>query len=332
MNPTLEAILKTIVYYDLFDFPLTPQEIRLALPARESQEEVLAALSSPAGQRLFSSKNGFFFLHGRQEIVRMRAHRYDLAEGKYKRVRAFFRLARHLPYLRAVFVCNTLARSNARDESDIDIFAVAASGRLWLTRLLVSGLATLLGMRRKGERVKDRLCLSFFIAASALDLRPLAIENDVYLARWQTELFPIYDEAGVAETIRERNGWVRQRLPNAATQGPSSRRSVQPALLGLKRGCERALDATIAERLERWAKKLQSSWIKEKWKHQTERSVGVVVSDSILKFHERDRRAEIRDRYQAALESQREKLCHSERSEESISEQNGSFTTFRMTA
>jgi hypothetical protein len=300
MNATLDAILKTVIYHDLFDFPLTAQEIRLTMPAAVPLEEVLAALDSPEA-RLLGSKNGFFFLNGREAIVRTRARRYDLAEPKFKRVRAFFRLARHLPYLRAVFVCNTLARSNARDESDIDIFAVAAPGRLWLTRLMVSGLATLLGMRRKGEHVKDQLCLSFFVDETALDLRPLAIEDDVYLAHWQAELFPVYDEAGITEIIGERNGWVRRRLPNAVLQRSSSRRFVQPALLGLKRACERLLDATAAARLERRAKRLQSSWIEEKWKHQAERSVGVVVSDSVLKFHERDRRAEFRDRYSAAL-------------------------------
>ena len=302
MRNTIIGILSALAYYDQFEFPLTAQEIFFALPkfegARPSFDDVERALFETIRLGAAETKEGLYFLPGREDFVRVRASRYAVAEGKYKRVKRFLKIARHAPYLRAAFVCNTLARSNARAESDIDLYLVAAPGRIWSTRLLVTGLATLLRVRPTETESADRICLSFFVSSEALNVRPLAIEDDVYLAHWLQELYPVYDEAGIARRSYVENGWLRDELPEARVQAPSSRRVVSPRFIRAKRALERALDAFFGDRLERWAQKKQRSWLPASLRAAAGSPTSdVVLTDSVLKFHDRDRRLEIRDAY-----------------------------------
>ncbi|MEK7546008.1 MAG: hypothetical protein AAB554_02925 [Patescibacteria group bacterium] len=315
MNRIREGVLAALAYYDAFDFPLTAQEIFLALPASEgarpSFEDIERVLSESANFHdrensrqacVIGQAEGLYFLAGRDAIVASRKSRYLLAEGKYARVRGFFRLARFAPYLRAAFVCNTLARSYARDGSDIDMFVVAAPGRIWLTRLFVTGLAALMRVRPTATESADRICLSFFVTEDALDLKGLAIDGDVYLPHWLQELYPVYDEYGAARAIFARNGWLRDVLPGTRVQSPSRRRAVVPRLVRLKRALERSLDALFGDWLERWAERRQKSWMPAALRAAADSPESdVVLSDRILKFHDHDRRAEIRDAYQEKL-------------------------------
>ncbi len=295
MRSTITGILSALAYYDQFEFPLTAQEIFFALPesegARPPFEEVEQALSETARLRAVETKDGLYFLPGREGLIGVRKSCYAVAEAKYKRVKRFLRIARHAPYLRAAFVCNTLARSNARAESDIDLYLVAAPGRVWSTRLCVTGLATLLRVRPTVTDSADRICLSFFVTTDALNIRPLAIEDDVYLAHWLQELYPVYDEAGIARRSYVENGWLRDVLPETRVQTASPRRFVAPRFLRVKRTLERALDAFFGDRLERWAKRKQLSWLPASLR------AAAGTTDSVLKFHDRDRRAQIRDAY-----------------------------------
>lgn len=312
MTPILKSILETLAYYDLFDFPLTAQEIFLLRPSRANRdgrhdvlapvfEEVVRELDASKAAGVLSLKNGFYFLPGREMIVRARTERYDLAEKKYQRALAFFRLARFAPFLRAVFVCNTLGRSNARAGSDIDLFIVTAPGRVWLTRLMVAGLAALLRVRPTAEEAKDKLCLSFFVTADALNLQSLALNGDVYLAHWLRDLYPIYDEAEIGRRLPEENRW----FPPAGIDGiirlPAARRDLSASGLWLKKGTERIVNRLAGDRLEAWAKRLQLAWMPEKLKRLAAAGSAVVLSDAVLKFHDADRREEIRKKYESKV-------------------------------
>jgi hypothetical protein len=294
MPGILKEVLKTVIYHDLFDFPMTPQEI--ALDSKLPLEEVLAALAADESAAHLETERGFWFLRGRRAAVAARLERYDLAERKFARARRFFRFARFAPFLRAAFVCNTLSRSNAREDSDIDLFLVAAPGRLWLARLFATGLAALLGLRPTARVTRDRLCLSFYASEDALALAPRAIEGDVYLPRWVADLYPVYDEARIAGRFAERNRWAFG--PRAFAPAASHRRSVRRAPV-LKRAAEAAIDL-FGGACERAAKALQLRLLPERL---TADGSAVVVSDAMLKFHDRDRRAEIRDGYLSNVES-----------------------------
>lgn len=301
MNPLLKKIIDTVTYHDLFDFPLTAHEIHSSLPGSAGHAlmaDVVLQLGSDDARRLLDSRNGLWFLKGREEIVGKRLRRYDLAEGKYRIVRKFFRIARHAPFLRAVFVCNTLSRSNARPESDIDLFIVAEEGRVWITRLFVTGLAALLRKRPTATETKDRLCLSFFITKDALNLRSHAIEGDVYLPHWLHDLYPVYDEAGMGASVFMQNGWAKEAIPGLRRQSASHRRAIQ----GDRSHVKGFLESILGTRTERLARAVQWKRMPLHLKENAERGEGVVLTNGMLKLHGKDRRTEFRDKYLQKIE------------------------------
>lgn len=305
-----ERIVDTLAYHGLFAFPLTAHEVRMTLPPEEgsSSHAVIAELSSLEEAGLVGSKDGLWHLAEREKDVAERKRRYDLAERKYRIAGRFFRFARHAPFLRAVYVCNTLSRSNAREGSDIDLYLVTDPGRVWTVRFFVTGLAKLLGARPNRETSKDKLCLSFFTSSDALDVRDHAIENDVYLPHWLFDLYPVYDESGITGKIFAENAWARDRISGLRKQIASHRRVVGGAKGPVKGALERILRHDIVESS---LKRLQMRVMPGVLKESARKGEGVVISDSTLKLHSLDRRAEIRDRFVSATSMKKEEYARS---------------------
>jgi len=117
--------------------------------------------------------------------------------------------------LRAVFVCNTLSGAGLTEGSDIDVFVVVRKGRLWLARFLATLALSVWGLRRTKRKIKDKVCLSFYVTDDSLNLSKIALNNDVYLMYWIAQLIPIYDPDNLYLSVQRANQWVKQSLPNA---------------------------------------------------------------------------------------------------------------------
>ncbi|MBI2634689.1 hypothetical protein HYW82_03420 [Candidatus Peregrinibacteria bacterium] len=131
----------------------------------------------------------------------------ELEKKLWKRVWRYCRFLRFVPFLRMVAVCNNLAFGRVRAASDIDLFIVAREGHLFTVRIFVTAILHIFGVRRHGEKIAGRFCLSFFVDDSALDLSTIAIEKDIYLAYWVKNLVPIIDDGVYGEFLRK-NEWV----------------------------------------------------------------------------------------------------------------------------
>ncbi|MEK7516615.1 MAG: hypothetical protein AAB562_03395 [Patescibacteria group bacterium] len=231
-----------------------------------------------------------------------RARRYRIAERKFRRARRVARLLRHMPFVRAIAVCNSLAVSNAREDSDVDLFLIAAPRRLWTARLLAVGLLRLLRLR-PGETVRDPVCLHFFVSADALSLRDVALPRspagspDLYLAWWVTELVPLVD-GGVMEHFWKANAWAREQFPNAAPKVPSPRRSVlSPSAVS------RFLERLVPQRAEVFAEWLQRKLLPPELSARANRGTEIVLSASRIKCHADDRRAQYRSLWEERVSS-----------------------------
>jgi hypothetical protein len=208
-------------------------------------------------------------------------------------------------------VANTVATGTARQESDVDLLITVKPGRMWTARLLATGVAFAMGRFRHGQRVADRMCLSFYLADDALDLEPLALEgDDPYLAHWAGSLGTIWERrpergSGDAGLLGQRlfaaNPWINQLMPNLAPQQPSDRRRVPPFIdrltNPLRSLTERLLSGTRGTKLEQRLRARQlrrmGKFVPSEIRTATQH---IVISDSILKFHEQDRRTWFRER------------------------------------
>ena len=303
------AILAVLAFSDLFDFPLTAEEIwrNLFFPARRDVSffDVLDLLeNNPEIRARAEFYRGFYFLKGKRENVNLRLDRYVIAEQKYTYAKKIIRMLGSLPFVRMVCVCNSLGWSNARDESDIDFFIIAESGHLWTARLLCTGLMQCIGARPQKHHIKDTVCLSFFASDDALDLSSLFLEEkdslpDIYFLYWIPHCVPIYDSGGVYERFwRANEEKVLFALPFAACYDTNERRRVR--IFGVRMMMKNFFEicvrifGNIAEYVARW---IQIHILPQNLREIVNTDTRVVMNDRVLKFHQEDRREEIRERF-----------------------------------
>jgi hypothetical protein len=313
MNNLEKSILATIAYFNIFEHPLTLMEVwqwLYAYPEPKNKRtyelnnsgtkepvkifDIKKAIdnSDYLKQRL-DFQNGFYFLKGRQGLVKKRMERYNIAESKYNKTIRVVKILKFIPYLKMIAVCNNLAFNNAKEESDIDLFIITKSGRLFFTRFFVTLITHLFKMRRHRHYIKDRICLSFYITDRFLNLESLLLKpSDPHFAVWFSQFVPLYDQ-GIFNKLMTENKWLKNYLPNILIYYPTQRRAIADTFFsrGIKNFGEYILHGFLGDNLEKMARSAQLKRIRQNkqsklWKGGTD----VVVNDNILKFHEEDRR------------------------------------------
>jgi hypothetical protein len=75
MGSSEQSILKTLLYADIFDYPLTHEEIFKFLISKESVSKSQIAQVLNTGHLFVEHAKGFFYLKGRNNLVVKRERR-----------------------------------------------------------------------------------------------------------------------------------------------------------------------------------------------------------------------------------------------------------------
>ncbi len=306
MDLLQSSIFKTLCYFDSTNFPLTKEELFRFLwcpPTIKYEEfvqkmDAMDALNVPGLQNKWS----FYFLHNRGEIVEDRRKRIVPTELFLKRARLAARLIAWVPFLRAIFVCNSVGAETATEKSDVDFFIVSEQGKIWFVRFFTNLILRLFNLRTYGVCLPKRICLSFYVDAKTLDLSPFRIaDDDIHLAYWLHQMIPVYDPNNIYSRFLQENDWTNTFLPYIKSEsGAEYIRAVRVGkfLVKLKQFLEGMLQGKIGQKLEQQMKNWQWEKLKPSLKEKAKVANNhVVLQDTILKFHERDTRADYRDRW-----------------------------------
>ncbi|KKR04071.1 MAG: hypothetical protein UT32_C0035G0006 [Parcubacteria group bacterium GW2011_GWC2_39_14] len=294
-----QKILKTVCYFDLFNFPLTNWEVyrNLYTAKGESTKEIIAALKNLATLKTLTFDQGFYFLPGRAEIIKSRKEHYLLAQAKMRIALNYARILKHLPFVQTVFVCNSLSYQNSRPESDIDFAIISHKNRLWTCRFFCAGLMALLRRRPTSNTQKNRLCLSFFVSESDPCLQKIAYSNDIHFVYWLKQFLPIYDRNNLVQKFADANTWLNEFLPNYSTTVTNSRWTIK-SNFRLSFLLEKLLSTRLGDYFEHWVKRTQLKIMPSKLVELSQTSnTDVILTDTLLKFHDKDTRQEIQKQW-----------------------------------
>lgn len=307
-----EAIVKTIAFFDLFDYPVTAWEIwRLGLwqNNRINYNDLIGILSSEPhpnpplrkGRELsetISHKNGFYFLQGRNAIIKKRMGRYNLSDKKFKRAIIIARIFKFIPWVKMIALSNVIGAHNLKKQSDIDLFVITKPKRIWLTRFFCAGLMSILGLRPKPGKEENKICLNFYISEADLNLEKFMLEKiDIYFIYWLACLVPIYNKDDSYDKFIKVNNWLKEYLPNCnGVQSVQRRNSGK----GLASFYDDTVDMLLGG-LEPNAKKFQLNRLPNNLWNIMNKDTRVVINDQVLKLHVKDRREEYRKLLQDKL-------------------------------
>ena len=201
-----EAIIHTVTYSDVFDYPLTPEEIhRYLVGVPASLDQVCAALEngSLVGGRL-EREAGYYYLAGREGLVAKRLHRTQISAALWPKAVHYGLMIARMPFVRMVAITGALSMNSSDVGDDLDYFVVTDPGRLWLCRAFVIGLV------HAAARRGDIICPNYFVSTRAL----VVTDRNLYTAHEMAQMMPV---AGMAlyQQMRDLNPWVERFLPNA---------------------------------------------------------------------------------------------------------------------
>lgn len=214
----------------------------------------------------------------------------NVEQKLWEKVDKVLPVLRYVPFLRMVAVCNNLAFRKVDEKSDIDLFIVAKKGRLFLVRLIITFLLHVKGVRRHGNKIAGRFCLSFFIDDSYIDLSKIALEKDIYLAYWTKTMIPVIDD-GFFDYFMKNNKWVDKYFEN-----PEEFLNKRKLIILKNKILTWFLGGYLGDFLEFILKKWQ---MKRAFKKMAKASsqASLIVEEHILKFHNIDRRNFYKDRW-----------------------------------
>ncbi len=313
MTPLGNPILATLVYYDILDFPLTLLEINKYLikpdrlskgyvPETVSLGQIEENLANIINIGLVSSKNGFYFLSGRDVLYELRIEREKIAAQKWNKFLRIAKWFQAVPYLRAILASGSLAINNTSNESDFDILSVVRSGRLYSCRIFLSLVASLFGARRtRYERVApDKFCFNHYVTDGNMNIK----HESLYNAQSYANLKPVLVEDNLVEKFYTANNWIGKYVLNLDFKAqpkvqPQKICEVEP-LKFIAKFAEFILNSSLGDKIENWAKKYQQKRIKNN--PATYESGGrVVFTDNELEFHPRSFEAFAIDKYNKKL-------------------------------
>jgi len=178
-----KAILKTLIYADIFEYPLKIWEIHKWLIGRKvSSYQVEKAIEKLVQSGKCKVKSDYYFLPGRGSLVAKRKAREKQSAKYLRKAKILTFILKLVPWIKLVGISGGLAMDNATKEDDIDLFIIAGKNRLWISRLLTLILLSLTGQRRKvgktGRKIAGKLCLNILLEEDRLEQS----SKDIYLA------------------------------------------------------------------------------------------------------------------------------------------------------
>lgn len=303
MQELQKSILKTLVWFDIFDYPLELEEIKKFFLSDSLNQQFNSAddfdieeIKKLRNKERIEKKENFYFLPNREEIIEIRKQRKQISLKKIKKAKRLVKLLKFIPSIKAIFLCNSVGYLNAEENSDIDLFVIAAPGRIWTARWWSVGWLKLLNLRPRRKNKKDKFCLSYFIIADNLNLEHTKIsENDISLVYWLTSFQPLYFKNDLWNKFIKANEWIKRYLVNFtfAPQGV-----LAEGLNVSERTPQRAGKANLNKRgfinlQEKILKKIQLWYMPKELKQASKNNNNkVIINDKMLKFHLNDKRQE----------------------------------------
>jgi hypothetical protein len=286
-------LIATVAWFSLFDYPLTATELQLYWPSQLSWSELQNIISNLPPT--ISTRQGFYFLTGQDQLISERRRRYNYSDRKAKKTLWFARLASLIPWVQNVAMANLMGAHNLRDNGDIDLLIITSPRRLWLTRLLLAGSLKILNLRPDSQHSRDTFCLSFLVSSDHLDLRQLRWQPDPYFRYWLAGLRPLVNRSQTYEQLISANNWLLDELPNWQISQLGNKRqiTVHPRPDGW----------TITDQLETIVAKWQLQKLPPAIKDLLNQDSRVVANSHLIKMHTNDRRQEFYQQWQQLIQT-----------------------------
>lgn len=210
-----KAVLKTIIYADLFDYPLKAWEIHKWLIGKQaSLQQVERALTKLTKSKKIGTYKDFYFLPQKRSSIKKRIEKMPYSTNYFSRAKFFANFLKIIPWISLVGISGNLAMDNAGEEDDIDLVIITQKKRLWITRVAVFLIFSIFDLRRSRgedkESVAGKFCTNIFLEETSLGQE----SHDLFTAHEVLQMRVLWQRGKTYQSFLEDNAWALEYLPN----------------------------------------------------------------------------------------------------------------------
>jgi len=243
-------VLKTLLYFDAFQYPLNINEI--VRFSQFSLEEVLDTVQDLVTNKIIYKFNTFYAITEKTCRIERREKGNKKATEILKKARRVSMFISQFPFVEAVFVSGSLSKGYFGDDDDIDFFIVTKPNRLWLARTILIAYKKVFLLNSK-----KYFCVNYFMSINALEIE----EKNRFTATEFATLIPMSGN-GVYQELQKNNTWILDYFPNYNSEKKSNPIKNNQ----LKRFSEFLLNGRLGDGLEKKFMKITKNHQQKKFK------------------------------------------------------------------
>jgi len=255
-----KSVLKTLLYFDIFKYPLTADEVFFHLQSNHvTTQDVAQELEKLNRENTVHSLDRFYSVQNDNALESRRKKGNQMAEQGLKIAFRKARLISRFPFVRAVLASGSLSKGYMDEHSDLDFFVVTAPDRLWISRMLL-----VLYKRIFLFNSHKHFCINYYVDDEHLEIE----EKNLFTATELVTLLPLYGN-DYCHRLFAANAWTREFLPNAKLRSSPGIGRAESSFI--KRTAEKVIDLWggsffnkffMRLTLTRWQKLYQQSFSK----------------------------------------------------------------------
>lgn len=205
INNGVAVVLRTIIYYDIFNYPLTEYDIMNNCGlSNTSSKPCSNALKYLIEKNIIYKLGDHYSLSKDQQAVDRRVKGNKQAEKWLKKSRRFSRLISWFPFVRGISLSGSLSKGFVDEDPDIDYFIITKPNRLWIARTLLIGFKKIFLLNSY-----KYFCLNYFVTQDNMEIE----EKNLFTATEIATMIPVFGNH-VKRSFFENNQWIREFFPN----------------------------------------------------------------------------------------------------------------------
>lgn len=195
--------LKVIIYFSIFKYPLTKEEI-FSFTSANTINDIEKELKNLIEKNIVFKHGDYFSDIDDATRVKRRLDGNKMAQNIMPKALRRAKLIMSFPYVESVSISGALAKGYHDDDGDIDFFIITKPQHLWLARTLLVAYKKIFLLNSK-----KYFCVNYFISSDQLNIA----EKNTFTATELLTLIPIFGKKTFTNFVQE-NAWAKDFYPN----------------------------------------------------------------------------------------------------------------------
>ncbi|WP_053991052.1 nucleotidyltransferase domain-containing protein [Mangrovimonas sp. TPBH4] len=266
--------LKTILYFSIFNYPITKEEV-YRFSGNKCRQVIDTQLELLISKNIISQNDNYYIFETNVDCIQRRQKGNKMAQDIMPKACKVAKFITKFPYVESVSLSGSLSKGYYDDDGDIDFFIITKPNRLWIAR-------TLLILYKKLFLLNSRkyFCVNYFISNDNL----LIEEQNRFTATELLTLIPITGKKCFKKFVAT-NAWAKTYLPNLDIDYSHKITNIKKPWLS--KNIQMICDGNFGEMLDHFFKSITIKKWQSKFRHLTKEELLIALksTDTVSKHH-----------------------------------------------